>query len=170
MIRVVLSGVESTGKSRLAAWLEQSMGAATVPEYGRHYTEALDRPLTMADHRTIAAGHRARADAVAARLPALMVEDTDIVMTTAWASMILGGRDPVLAAIPSVGDLHLLLLPDVPFVDDPVRMFGAANQRLAFHRIVVAEFVARDLPFTPIAGDWAARQRRALAAIAAFAA
>lgn len=167
MMRVVLSGVESTGKSQLAQWLADRLGAMIVPEFGRGYTEALDRPLTLADHHAIADGHRLAAEAVAKSLPALMVEDTDIVMTTAWATMLFGGRDAVLAGIPSRADLHLLLLPDVPFVADAVRMFGTPEKRLAFHRIVVAEYAARALPFVPIGGDWAERRQRASAAIAA---
>lgn len=168
MKRIVLSGVESTGKSGLAQWLAWAAGALVVPEFGRSYTEALSRPLTLADHRAIAHGHRRAAAAAAATGPALLVEDTDIVMTTAWATMLFHKRDAALAAIPSLADLHLLLLPDVPFVADPVRMFGAPDERLAFHRILVAEFAARGLGFVPIGGSWAERNRRAAAALRAI--
>ncbi|WP_448586729.1 AAA family ATPase [Thermaurantiacus sp.] len=158
MLRLVLSGVESTGKSTLAAHLEQMFGGLCVPEVGRAYTEALDRPLTLADHHAIARLHRAAADAAAAQSPPLLVEDTDIVMTTAWATMLFGGRDPVLAALPSAGDLHILLEPDVPFVPDRVRIFGEPEARLAFHRAIAGEFAARGIAPVAIGGDRAARQ------------
>ncbi len=165
MKRLVLSGVESTGKSMLSLKLARLFGGALVPEYGRTYTEALNRPLTLEDHRAIACGHRAAAARVMAARPALVVEDSDIVMTTAWASMLFGGRDAVLAGIGSPDALHLLLLPDVPFVPDSVRMFGQAEERLAFHHIVVAEYMARGLAFVPVGGDWALRGARAVAAV-----
>jgi len=169
MIRVVLSGVESVGKSQLAARLAAVSGGIVVPEFGRSYTEGLARPLTLQDHRAIAQGHAEQAEAAAAANPALLIEDTDIVMTTAWATMLFGGRDDLLAARSSRADLHLLLLPDVPFVADPVRMFGAADARARFHAVVVQEFAARGLGFVPIGGHWQMRGERAAAAVRIFA-
>jgi nicotinamide riboside kinase len=162
---VVLSGVESVGKTRLAERLAARFGGLLVPEAGRAYTEALDRPLTLEDHHRIAALHREAADAMAATQPALLIEDTDIVMTSAWARMLFGSRDPLLSAIPSLADLHLLLLPDVPFVADPVRMFGDPEARDRFHRIIENEFEVRKLEPALIGGDFAERESKAIAAI-----
>jgi nicotinamide riboside kinase len=131
MLRVTLSGVESTGKSTLAAELAAHFGGIVVWEFGRTYTEVSVRPLTLKDHHAIAEGHASHALDVAAQNPPVLIEDTDIVMTTAWATMLFGKRDPVLAARKSEADLHLLMLPDVPFVADPVRMFGDARNASA---------------------------------------
>lgn len=174
MVRVVLSGVESVGKSTLARELANHFGGLLVPEFGRTYTERLRRDLTLEDHYAIAEGHEIAADQAAAAHPAVLIEDTDIVMTSAWATMLFadptisasgGGRDPILAARPSRGQLHLLLEPDVPFVADPVRMFGEPGQRLRFHAIVVAEFKARGILPLQIRGSWAERRATAVAAI-----
>jgi NadR type nicotinamide-nucleotide adenylyltransferase len=167
MLRVVLSGVESTGKSTLAERLAQRFGGIVVPEFGRTYTEVSVRPLTLPDHHAIAEGHASHAQEAAAADPPLLVEDTDIVMTTAWATMLFGVRDPKLAARPSLAHLHLLLMPDVPFVPDPVRMFGEEAQRLRFHVIVESELQARKLAYTKISGDFPAREAAAVAAIEA---
>jgi nicotinamide riboside kinase len=168
MLRVVLSGVESVGKSRLAADLARHFGGILVPEFGRTYTERLRRDLTLEDHYAIAEGHAIEADQAASADPPVLVEDTDIVMTTAWATMLFGSRDPILAARPSHADLHLLLLPDVPFVPDRVRMFGEPERRLAFHSIVVREFEARGLTPDLIGGDFPERRQRAVAGIEAL--
>ena len=168
MKRVVLSGVESVGKSRLAARLAERLGGVLVPEYGRHYTEILRRDLILEDHYAIAEGHALTADEAAATGPALLIEDTDIVMTTAWATMLFGAREPLLAAMPSRADLHLLLFPDVPFVKDKVRMFGDPAERLAFHRVVLDEFAARGLDYVPIEGGWRAREALAFQAVEAL--
>lgn len=167
MLRVVLSGVESVGKSTLAAELAARFGGLLVPEFGRTYTERLRRNLTLEDHYAIAEGHEIAADQAAAARPPLLMEDTDIVMTSAWATMLFGERDPILAARPSRGDLHLLLEPDVPFVADPVRMFGEPTARNRFHIIVLDEFRARGLSPVGIRGDWTARTSAAVAAIEA---
>jgi nicotinamide riboside kinase len=162
-LRVVLSGVESTGKSRLAAELAEHFGAPLVPEYGRAYCEALDRPFTPEDLRAIAAGHAAASAEAARGDPPMLIEDTDIVMTAAWSRMSFGVSDPALGA--RSDGLHLLLLPDVPFVADPVRMYGAEDARRAFHAHVVAEYESRRLSYVPIGGTWHARRSRALAAM-----
>lgn len=167
MLRVVLSGVESVGKSRLAAALARQYGGILVPEFGRTYTERLRRDLTLEDHYAIAEGHAIEADQAMAARPPVLVEDTDIVMTTAWATMLFGQRDPILAARPSHADLHLLLLPDVPFVPDRVRMFGTPAARAAFHAVVVAEFETRGLAPLRIGGDFPERHAQASAAIEA---
>ena len=165
MLRVTLSGVESVGKSTMAAKLAKQFNGLLVLEFGRLYTEQLRRNLTLEDHYAIAEGHEIEADQAASAHSALLVEDTDIVMTTAWATMLFGARDPILGARASRADLHLLLVPDVPFVPDKVRMFGNDADRQRFHDIVVTEFEARKLPFVTINGDWDNRWRRAVAAI-----
>jgi nicotinamide riboside kinase len=166
VLRVVLSGVESVGKSLLAERLAARFGGACVPEYGRDYTERLDRPLAPHDLREIAAGHQLAAARAAAGAPPLLVEDTDIVMTTAWGTMLFGGRNPALAALSSAADLHLLLLPDVPFVPDPVRLFGDPDRRAALHAIVEAEFAARGLRPERIGGSFPERTEAAIAHVA----
>ncbi len=167
MLRVTISGVESTGKSTLAAELAQQFGGILIPEFGRTYTELAPRALTLADHHAIAEGHASHADEAAALAPPLLVEDTDIVMTTAWATMLFGRRDPVLAARASRADLHFLMLPDVPFVADPVRMFGDDAARQRFHDVVLAEYEQRRLGPIRIGGNWDERRARAVAAIEA---
>ena len=168
MLRVVLSGVESVGKSTLSAELARQFRGLLVPEFGRTYTERLRRDLTLEDHYAIAEGHEIAADQAAAANPPVLIEDTDIVMTTAWASMLFGGRDPILAARDSLADLHLLLLPDVPFVADPVRMFGADGERMRFHELVAAEFQTRGIRPLTISGNWADRRAAAISAVEAL--
>ncbi len=168
MLRVVLSGVESVGKSTLVEDLALRFGGLFVPEFGRTYTERLRRDLTLEDHYAIAEGHAISADQAAAAGPDLLIEDTDIVMTTAWATMLFGVRDPILADQRSRADLHLLLMPDVPFVQDQVRMFGEPEARARFHSVVIAEFRARKLKPVLVQGSWEARTRTAVQAIEAL--
>lgn len=165
MLRVVLSGVESVGKSSLANWLARSFDGVRVPEFGRTYTEQLGRDLLPEDHLAIAEGHVIAAEAAAESNPPVLVEDTDVVMTTAWTTMLFGFHDPILAAIPSRADLHLLLMPDVPFVQDKVRMFGADADRLRFHHIVEEEFRSRGIVPVRISGSFPTRRRKAAAAV-----
>ncbi|MFQ3667232.1 MAG: AAA family ATPase, partial [Sphingomonadaceae bacterium] len=72
MLRVVLSGVESTGKTVLAGRLSGAFRGVIVPEYGRYLTDVVNRELTLADHHRIAEGHRRLAEEAAAHEPALL--------------------------------------------------------------------------------------------------
>lgn len=167
MLRVTLSGVESVGKSTMAQKLATHFGGLLVPEFGRTYTEQLRRNLALEDHYAIAEGHEISADQAASARPRVLVEDTDIVMTTAWATMLFGGRDAILSSRQSRADLHLLLMPDVPFVADKVRMFGDEDERMRFHAIVVQEFAARNLAYVAVQGKWNQRWETAVSSIEA---
>lgn len=162
--RVCLTGVESTGKSTLAPLLAAEFGGAVMPEYGRLWAELSGTDFTRAALRDIAGGHlQARAE-MEAKQPALIIEDTDIVMTNAWSHMLHGRRDPILSAIPGSADLYLLFAADTPWINDGTRQFGG-EQRARFDSIINQELDIRGIRPVLISGDWAARHKAARAAI-----
>jgi HTH-type transcriptional regulator, transcriptional repressor of NAD biosynthesis genes len=164
---ICLHGPESTGKSTLAPRLAQHYRTSYVPEYGRTYTEQFGRALDMADLVAIGRTHAALTDALLRRSNSRLILDTDPVMTAVWAEMLLGTRDPWFDAIGRTADLYLLLGIDVPFVDDGIRMFGAAEDRRRFFALSRAELDRRGLAYAVIDGPMEDRFDRALAAIAA---
>jgi nicotinamide riboside kinase len=85
-------------------------------------------------------------------------------MTSAWAQMLHGARDPLLTAIPGTADLYLLFAPDTPWIDDGTRQFGG-GERVRFDAIIRDELAARGIVPVMVGGDWAARQAAAEAAI-----
>lgn len=165
--RVVLTGVECTGKSSLAPLLATEFGGVVMPEYGRSWAEVHGTDFTIAALRDIAAGHMMACDALAADRPPIIIEDTDVIMTSAWAIMLHGRRDPLLSAIPATGDLYLLFRPDTPWINDGTRMFGG-DQRTRFHNVVRDELAIRQIKPVIISGDWATRRASAIAAISAL--
>lgn len=168
MIRVCLSGAESTGKSTLAPRLAARFGGIFVAEYGRVYAEAHGTDFTPADLHRIAAGHLALRRAAEAGRPRLIVEDTDIVLTAAWAEMLFGALDPALEAIPATAELYLLFSPNVPWIDDGTRLFGTAERRARFHALIERGLARRGIAAVAIAGDWEQRYAQAEAAVAAL--
>lgn len=164
MKRVCLTGVESTGKSSLAPLLAARFGGAVMPEYGRTWAETHGLDFTPEALYAIAVGHLAARALVEAEQPSLIIEDTDIVMTSAWARMLHGGRDPMLTAIPATADLYLLFARDTPWIDDGTRQFGG-RERVRFDAIIREELAARGIIPVMVGGDWAARQAAAEAAV-----
>lgn len=165
--RVCLTGVESTGKSTLADKLAARFGGVVMPEFGRTHAEMFGTDFTADDMVAIAMGHRAALQAIEAGVPDLIIEDTDIVTTAAWARMLFEKDKSVLAVLrkmPATAGLYLLLEGDVPFVADGTRMFDG-SERARFQMMLEAEMRERRLVPVRIGGDFAAREAAAVAGI-----
>jgi NadR type nicotinamide-nucleotide adenylyltransferase len=171
---VVVTGSECTGKTTLAANLSAEFDAWSSPEFARSYVDAKRALLNASDVEPIAAGQlaveRAAEFNAAARHARLVVRDTDLVSTTVYARHYYGSCPGWIeaAARRRVGDLYLLLCPDVAWVPDGLqRDLSDEAERLAMHarfRDALASVGAR---VVEIRGSWADRRRQALAAVAA---
>jgi NadR type nicotinamide-nucleotide adenylyltransferase len=167
MTRVVaLHGIESTGKSTLAAELARTLDTVWVPEYGREYCLEHGTDCTPEDLQTIARVQQEMIDAAKAESRAVIVTDTDWLMTRAWHQMMIGTEmaGPAYAK----ADLYLHLAPDVPWIEDGLRLHAEAEQRRHFDLLCRAELQRAGVRWVEIAGDWDARRTAALAAIAAL--
>lgn len=169
MKTVCLHGAESTGKSVLCERLLVTRGWPFVPEYGRTYCEENGIDLTMTDLLVIAEGQaRANRRALDAgdKSPVLLL-DTDQLMTAAWAQMLFGEVPDRLLAYPKA-DLYLLFEPDVPWQEDGTRFFGADDARGRFAALAEDMLVRAAVPFVRIAGTWAEREAKVVAAVEAL--
>ncbi|OYQ28843.1 hypothetical protein CHU93_08420 [Sandarakinorhabdus cyanobacteriorum] len=164
MLHVCFTGVESTGKSTLAEQLSQALGGALIPEYGREYAETIGTDFTPDALRMIATEHQRRRQAIVARRPVLLIEDTDIVTTAAWFRMLHRTRDPILSAMPANADLYLLFAPDTPWVADGTRQF-VGTERMRFQHVIENELALRGIAPVLISGNWAQRRAQAETAI-----
>jgi NadR type nicotinamide-nucleotide adenylyltransferase len=164
VMRVVLTGAESTGKSVLAEALAAHFGAPWVPELSRDYAERAARPLTAGDVEPIARGQMAAEDVAVGEL---VILDTDLVSTVVYSRHHYGSCPEWIerAAAARRADLYLLLDIDVPWEADGVRDAGV--RREALHRQFEAALGAIGARVVTIGGDWEERRRRAIAAIQA---
>ena len=163
-LTVCFHGAESTGKSVLAQRLAAERGWPWVPEYGRTYAEAQGTDFTMADLLAIARGQDAAMRAAVAQGPAVLLLDTDPLMTAAWAEMLFGEAPDELFAYPKA-DLYLLFAADTPWVEDGTRLFGTAEARTRFAAVAEAVLVRAGVRWQRVSGDWAAREAQVLAAV-----
>ncbi len=165
-LHICLTGVESTGKTMLGMRAARRLGGLFLPEYGREYAETISTDFTPDALRSIARIHEQRRERLLTARPRLLIEDTDVVMTAAWFTMLHGGRDPALSAMPASADIYLLFAPDTPWVADGTRQF-VGRDRIAFHKIVLSEITLRGLSPIIITGNWDQRLESVLAAITA---
>lgn len=126
MIRVVLTGSESTGKTTLAQRLAEHYRAEFVPEFVREYAAKKAAPLDFSDHGPIAKGQMALEDAAIARKPLLIVQDTDLLSTVVYCDHYFGKCPPWIAekAVERRPDLYLLCEIDLAWIADGVRDRG----------------------------------------------
>jgi NadR type nicotinamide-nucleotide adenylyltransferase len=169
LLRVVLTGSESTGKTTLAAGLAAHYATAWSPEFVREYLDRKRAALVASDLDPIARGQIAGEDAAAGRARRLLVLDTDLLSTVVYGRY-YQGRCPEWieeAARERRGDLYLLHHPDVPWVPDGTQR-DRPQDRAGMHglfRATLQEFGAR---WVDIRGRWPERRAAAVAAIDAL--
>ena len=162
MIRVVLTGSESTGKTTLAQQLAAHYGIEWVPEFVREFVATKGAMPEFSDHGAIAHGQMALEDAYAARSSGLVVQDTDLLSTVVYSRHYFGRVPEWIAdaAIARRPELYLLTEIDVPWVADPARDRGDRREEMqALFRDAVA---ASGAPWVAITGGWDERFERAV--------
>ena len=164
-MRICFHVPESTGKSTLASKLAAEFGCPLVEEYGRIYAEKIDTNFRMADLLAIAATQNRMMRDASAGGAGLVLQDTDPLMTAAWAGMLLG-RVPAELLACEKADLYLLFAPDVPWVEDGTRFFGTGESRAEFAQLAEDLLVQTGVPYRTISGDWDTREASVRAIIA----
>jgi len=176
-LRIAVFGPESTGKTQLAEKLAAHFGAPWVPEYAREFWDR-HGVITLEDIPGIAREQWRREDEQALlcqgsggrAAPRLLICDTEALTTVLWSDLLYGtcpddlrrGADQRARKYA----LYLLLDIDVPFTPDPQRCFPDPADREKCRRVWRGALERRGLPFADIRGDWAERERQAVAAVA----
>ena len=173
-LRIAVYGPESTGKTLLAEKLAAHFHAPLVAEYARERWDQ-QGALGLEDMLPVAREQWRREDEAAARTAAsagIVICDTDALTTMLWSDLLYGTCPPELRRGAEERcrhyALYLLLDIDVPFAPDPQRCFPDPADREKCLRIWRGALERRQLPFVEIRGDWATRERAAIAAIAAL--
>jgi NadR type nicotinamide-nucleotide adenylyltransferase len=166
VIKVVVTGSESVGKTDLARRLGAHYGVPVAQEFVRAFAASRGGSLAFHDHGPIARGQMASEDAaLRAATDGLVILDTDLVSTVVYCEHYFG-RAPAwieAEARARAARLYLLLRPDVPWVEDGVRDRG--DRRDEMHALFAEKLRGLGLPSVEIGGDWDARFAAAVAAI-----
>ena len=171
VVRVVLGGAESTGKTTLATTLAAWFRVPWVAEYGREYTlekyrDGLATDAWKPDEFVhIAREQQRREDAAAQALPRCVIADTDAFMTGIWYERYLG-KPPASEDWPldtSRSRIYLVPEPDVPFVQDAIR--DGEELRSWMHDRTLAELRRRCIETIVLGGSYDERTRTAIEAV-----
>ena len=123
MIKIVVTGPESSGKTTLATALASHYQAPWVPEYARTYLDQLNRPYQEEDLLLIAQGQMRQEEEAARRCPPLLICDTSLVVIKVWSDYRYGRCHPWIEEQLNQRsvDSYLLCRPDLPWEPDPQR-------------------------------------------------
>jgi NadR type nicotinamide-nucleotide adenylyltransferase len=165
MMRVVITGPESTGKTYLAEVLSRELGAPWVPEYAREFLWQLHRSYVEADLLEIAKGQVKSEEAAAHSSPEILILDTDLLVIKIWSEFKFGRCHPWIEQQleQRKGDLYLLCLPDIPWEPDPQREHPYQREELL--TIYRQELSKLGVGVVEISGDFSSRTQSAKAAI-----
>ena len=127
LIKIVLFGPESTGKSTLAEQLAAHYDTVFVPEYSRIYAERQmlqNQSLTKENVLEIANGQLELEEEFSQKANKILFCDTDLLETKVYSEMYYDGFCPPQLedfANQKTCDLYLLTYIDMPWVADNIR-------------------------------------------------
>lgn len=165
MIKIVLTGSESSGKTELARRLGEHFDAPVAEEFVRSYAADRGGKLGFADHGPIARGQIASEDTAVARATDLVILDTDLFSTVVYCEHYFGSSPEWIEkeARARAGQLYLLLRSDTPWIADGVRDRGERREEM--HELFQQKLESLGLRYVEIGGD---RDQRLCAALTAI--
>ncbi len=146
IVKVVLFGPESTGKSTLSELLARHYNTVWVHEYAREYLQDKwnnqRKTCEQKDLIPIAIGQMSLENKLAKKADKILICDTDLLETKVYSEEYYGGFvDPDLdkAASESQYDLYLLSYIDTPWEADDLRDRPAQREEMfrAFERALI---------------------------------
>jgi NadR type nicotinamide-nucleotide adenylyltransferase len=162
IIRIAITGPESTGKSMLSEQLAGYYNTIWVPEYSREYLYGLDRDYNYDDILSISKGQLQREKEALPLADRFLFCDTEAIVTKIWCDVKYGAcHDWILDQIKfNPYALYLLCDIDLPWEDDPLREHP--DKRTFLFNLYYKELKERDLPFHVISGLGDSRLKEAI--------
>jgi NadR type nicotinamide-nucleotide adenylyltransferase len=157
LIKVVLLGAPSTGKSTLAEKLAEHFKTTHMPEYGREYWELnnIQRRLTPEQLLEIAVTHRERELVLAHEANQYFFIDTNALTTKVFSQYYHGDSLPGLSELSNETkeryDLVILCGDDIPY-DDTVDRSGETN-RSDFQKSTIQELDEMGIKYHEVTGS-----------------
>ncbi|MGB5273900.1 MAG: ATP-binding protein [Flavobacteriaceae bacterium] len=170
LIKVVLFGPESTGKTTISQQLAAHYQTAWVPEYAREYLQRKwdreGKTCEPKDLLPIAVGQIRLENELSKAASSVLICDTDLLETKVYSeAYYTGDCDPLLEkfALENTYDLYLLTYIDIPWVGDDLRDKPHERERMFDYFKGTLEKYHRN--FVILKGNKKERLAKAIAAI-----
>ena len=120
MIRIAITGPESSGKTTLCRSLSEHLNVSFVPEFARSYLEKTNGEYDYPDLNKIAMGQLER---VKSSNSEVVISDSDFSVLEIWSQYKYGSVSTSIQELvkQDLFDLHILCTPDIPWEEDSLR-------------------------------------------------
>ena len=173
IVKIVLFGPESTGKTTLSKQLARHYNTVWTPEFAREYLQKKwnneRKTCEKEDLIPIAIGQMNLENKLGKKADKLLICDTDLLETKVYSSAYYGGFvDPILekAATENTYNLYLLTYIDTPWEADDLR--DRPEQRLEMFEAFQKALDQHHRPYLLLKGDKESRLKKAVEAIDAI--
>ena len=170
LVKVVLFGPESTGKTTLSRQLAKHYKTVWTPEFARDYLQQKwnneRKTCEQEDLIKIAEGQIALENELAKKADNLLICDTDLLETKVYSEEFYGGFvDAKLntAAIENTYDIYFLTYIDTPWEADDLR--DRPEQRLEMFKAFEKALKINERPYVLLKGDKKTRFKKAVEVI-----
>jgi len=170
LVKIVLFGPESTGKTTLSIQLARHYNTVWVPEFARDYLQNkwnnYRKTCELVDIMPIAEGQIQLENELAKKADKVLICDTDLLETKVYSEEFYNGTvNPKLekAAIENTYDLYLLTYIDTPWEKDDLR--DRPEHRLEMFKAFENALIKYNKPYILVKGSKKERLNTAIKAI-----
>ena len=170
IIRIAVTGPESTGKTTLAQELAKHFKTVWVPEYVREYFEKYGSNYNYDDLEKIARGQLALEEKTAQQANRFLFADTGMLVMKIWSQYKYGKCSPwILNTIETHHyDLFLLCEIDLPWEYDPLRENPSKTERKTIFQHYKNELEKYGFPYVIISGQGKKRTEKAVEEVMSY--
>jgi len=120
MIRIAITGPESSGKTTLCRSLSEHFNVVFIPEFARTYLEKTNGEYNQPDLDKIA---QEQLKNILSSQNAIDICDSDFSVLEIWSQYKYGNVSDIILELvkKDLFDLHILCAPDIPWEEDPLR-------------------------------------------------
>lgn len=162
MIKVAITGPESSGKTTLSVALADHFKIDFIPEFAREFLEHSSGKYDQTDLDIIAKG---QLDSIHSKKNELTISDTDFIVLEIWSQYKYGTVSTYINELvqKNVFDLHILCTPDIPWEEDPLR--ENSNSRNELFDLYLESLIKHNKNFIIVSGDQNERVIKSLKSI-----
>lgn len=159
MIRIALTGPESSGKTTLCRAIAEHFDVEFIPEYAREYLENTNGKYQQSDLDEMAIGQLKN---VKDSANLITISDSDFSVMEIWSEYKYGTVSELIQDLVTkdLFDLHILCKPDIPWEEDSLRE-NPDNRDLLFN-LYQSSLIKHNKHFITVSGSHKDRLEKSL--------